>query len=161
MLILYDRFANGGVPSAPYFSASSSSASPTAPTSSPTLSSSFSFSSSPHTSSSSSSSAQPTLAAPPADTLALSAVSGFFAGCAAACITNPLDVIKTRLQTSPADAKRSEAVLLKETILKLKREEGWKGFTRGVGARMMNMGPTSILMIITYETVKRLSFMDT
>ncbi|KNC96345.1 uncharacterized protein SPPG_08246 [Spizellomyces punctatus DAOM BR117] len=92
--------------------------------------------------------------------VAVSAASGLVAGFVAASFTTPLDVIKTRIQTV-TPSHRSELDLLTNTCRTLWQTQGWKGFTRGMGARMVNMGMTSVLMIVTYETVKKLSYRET
>lgn len=87
--------------------------------------------------------------------LALSGASGFIAGCVSAIITNPLDVMKTRLQTLEGGEKLhgplSEWKLVKNNFRELYQVEGWRGFTRGIGARMLNMGPVSILYYSPYS----------
>ncbi|KAJ3012061.1 hypothetical protein HKX48_006510 [Thoreauomyces humboldtii] len=90
--------------------------------------------------------------------LGLAAVSGGAAGLVAACITNPMDVIKTRIQTREVVGRISEFRLFTNTFATLLREEGYRGLTRGGGARMASMALTSVLMITTYETVKKLSY---
>ncbi|KAI9346827.1 mitochondrial carrier domain-containing protein [Zopfochytrium polystomum] len=90
--------------------------------------------------------------------LLLSGISGFTAGCVSAVMTNPMDVVKTRVQTQiGGSVSGSEFSQLKATVRRLHSQEGWKGFTRGMGARMLNMGPVSVMMIVTYEVVKVLS----
>ncbi|KAI9204769.1 mitochondrial carrier domain-containing protein [Polychytrium aggregatum] len=97
-----------------------------------------------------------------ASNLLVSAPSGLLAGCVSACITTPMDVIKTRLQLmDPPNARsRGHSAQLKDVLRSLLREEGLRGFTKGMGARMLHMGPVSILNILTYETVKSLSRID-
>jgi solute carrier family 25 protein 44 len=90
------------------------------------------------------------------DTMGKTMISGFVAGMTSAVVTNPLDVIKTRLQTSTAKEKKSFFSLAKQ----LYRQEGLKGFLRGSTARMSAMSPTSVMMILSYETVKRLSLKE-
>ncbi|TPX57642.1 hypothetical protein PhCBS80983_g03698 [Powellomyces hirtus] len=96
-----------------------------------------------------------------ASQFSLAAVSGATAGIVAAFATNPMDVVKTRIQTRETNGLRqSEFKLFTSTCRDMLNQEGWRGFTRGLGARIVNMGLTSMLMITTYETVKRLSFRD-
>ncbi|KAI9101902.1 mitochondrial carrier domain-containing protein [Phlyctochytrium arcticum] len=91
--------------------------------------------------------------------LPISAFSGLLAGTITALVTNPLDVIKTRLQALPSTStSKSEWGQWRHTAAELIAADGWvKGLSRGIGARCVNMGLTSILMITTYETVKDLS----
>lgn len=37
------------------------------------------------------------------------------------------------------------------------REEGFSGFAKGMSARIISMAPSSIIIIISYETIKNLS----
>ncbi|KAJ7564855.1 hypothetical protein O6H91_02G036600 [Diphasiastrum complanatum] len=86
--------------------------------------------------------------------------SSFCSASFAAAITNPMDVIKTRLQVQgksnvsnntqyngSADAARS-----------IWRQEGWRGFTSGITSRMFWVAPSSMIMFTTFDQVmKRLS----
>ena len=80
-----------------------------------------------------------------------SSVAGAVAGLTAAIVTNPLDVCKTRIQTMTAN--RSMLAVAKELYAK----EGARGFLRGSSARCAAMAPTSMLMIFSFETVKRMA----
>jgi solute carrier family 25 protein 44 len=79
-------------------------------------------------------------------------VSGLLAGTCAAWITIPIDTVKTRLQTSNG-SKVSFRVVASELFA----AEGLRGFFRGVTPRMLSMAPTSTLMVVSYEMVKRWS----
>ncbi len=64
--------------------------------------------------------------------------SGSVAGVAgSAVITNPADVIKTRLQVTPYSEELTGRQLAKELI----REEGYSGFFKGIGPRLLITGP--------------------
>ena len=78
------------------------------------------------------------------------ALGGGTAGLIAAVITNPMDVVRTRTQLYTQYNAR-------ETFHYLIQSEGPGGFMRGVTARMLAMGPSGVLIISTYELVKRLS----
>ncbi|KAJ3045050.1 hypothetical protein HK097_001303 [Rhizophlyctis rosea] len=97
-------------------------------------------------------------------TLLITAMSGLTAGIVSALVTNPMDVIKTRVQTLKVGKEawegRTQWGMIKEVAKGLARTEGWKGFYRGVGARCVSVGPTSIMLIMTYDIVKRLSVID-
>ena len=109
-------------------------------------------------------------------------LAGAGAGMLAAAATNPLDVVKTRLQTqhlrlaadgagesvaAAAAAKVSEAAAgcprtplaytgMVNTIMQLWAEEGARGFTRGMSARMLIHAPSVAICWTTYESVKHL-----
>jgi len=87
----------------------------------------------------------------------LNSVAMYF-GCAgvsggfAACLTSPLDVLKTRMQTCPlAEAQAG----CKPMFLKLAREEGMRGFFRGVGPRVALAVPSAAMCWGTYETLRQ------
>lgn len=44
-----------------------------------------------------------------------------------------------------------------ETFRQLMREEGGRGLTKGLSARIVSSLPTSLLVVLGYETLKRLS----
>ena len=111
-------------------------------------------------------------------------VSGGGAGAIAAFATNPLDVIKTRLQTQACSIHSTAAVVAGEaggslaasgrggrrppanvvyrgvadTFAAILAEGGWRGFFRGAGVRMMTHAPAVSISWTTYETAKR--FLD-
>mmetsp|Transcript_48449 Transcript_48449/g.89261 ORF Transcript_48449/g.89261 Transcript_48449/m.89261 type:complete len:340 (+) Transcript_48449:67-1086(+) len=80
-------------------------------------------------------------------------------GAVASALTVPMDVVKTRLQTQGLDPceARSEVVLrytgILPTIKIIHRNEGLKGFFRGIGPRMMLAMPSAAVCWGTYETV--------
>lgn len=47
-----------------------------------------------------------------------------------------------------------------ETFRQLLREEGGWGLTKGLSARIVSSLPTSLLVVLGYETLKRLSLRD-
>jgi len=89
-------------------------------------------------------------------------------GIAASALTQPLDVVKTRLQTQEIVrdmAKKQEAGLetctpgvhytgLRQTVSRIFTEEGVRGFYRGTVPRMMFAAPSAALCWGTYEAVK-------
>eukprot|EP01087_Luapelamoeba_hula_P019429 TRINITY_DN6431_c0_g1_i1.p1 TRINITY_DN6431_c0_g1~~TRINITY_DN6431_c0_g1_i1.p1 ORF type:complete len:320 (+),score=56.64 TRINITY_DN6431_c0_g1_i1:28-987(+) len=60
-------------------------------------------------------------------------VSGMLAGVGMTLITNPIFVVKTRMQTAPAEIKYSGLIVGIRTIIKT---EGFKGLYRGLGAAL-------------------------
>lgn len=85
-------------------------------------------------------------------TLLQQAGSGAGAGVVAAVTTNPLDVIRAQLQVFGV---KGQTMLF--TVKKLHREEGYRGFMKGVTARILHSIQASILLIVAYETVKTYS----
>lgn len=79
--------------------------------------------------------------------LLLNAVSGGTAGIISSVATNPLDVVRTRLQV---EGSRSSW----KTIQTLWREDGPRWLARGVTARIMSAVPSGAVVITSYETVK-------
>ncbi|XP_059449047.1 uncharacterized protein LOC132180293 [Corylus avellana] len=84
------------------------------------------------------------------------AAGGIIAGAIASCTTTPLDTIKTRLQVVGHE-KRSTA---REVVKGLIKDDGWKGFYRGLGPRFFSMSAWGTSMIVSYEYLKRLCAKD-
>jgi hypothetical protein len=72
-----------------------------------------------------------------------SSISGAIAG----AISNPLDVIKTRVQI--ASNKNT-----KQVIQQLYQESGISGFSKGMGARILWIAPSMSLSITIFEMLK-------
>jgi hypothetical protein len=75
----------------------------------------------------------------------LLAVSGASAGVASSIATNPLDVLKTRLQCSEA------SVSLRHVLSGVFRESGWRGLYSGLIPRLAAAVPRSICTLLAYE----------
>eukprot|EP00730_Choanoeca_flexa_P008657 TRINITY_DN12517_c2_g3_i4.p1 TRINITY_DN12517_c2_g3~~TRINITY_DN12517_c2_g3_i4.p1 ORF type:complete len:320 (+),score=68.08 TRINITY_DN12517_c2_g3_i4:186-1145(+) len=82
------------------------------------------------------------------------ALGGSFAGVFTAVATNPLDVVRARLQVS---SRVGDGMSFMSVFAQLWREEGFRSMYKGVSARMFYMGCNSFFLIGAYETVKRLS----
>lgn len=82
--------------------------------------------------------------------LILQAFAGPMAAATASIITNPMDVVRARVQVEG----RSSVI---ETFKQLLAEEGVWGMTKGLSARIISSTPTSVLIVVGYETLKRLS----
>lgn len=83
--------------------------------------------------------------------LPVQAMCGVLSGAVSALATNPLDVIRTRIQVGG-----SRSVV--RVAQKLWGEEGIFLFSKGLSARALAMSTSSCLIIVGYETVKRLSY---
>ena len=75
-------------------------------------------------------------------------VSGAFAG----VIINPLDVVKTRLQTQGASGQRYEGSL--DAIRTIQAQEGSAAFLKGMGPRVLFHVPSMAICWSTYESIK-------
>lgn len=82
--------------------------------------------------------------------LVLQAVAGPLAAATASTVTNPMDVVRARVQVEG----RSSVV---DTFKQLISEEGVWGLTKGLSARIISSAPTAIVMVVGYETLKKLS----
>lgn len=79
--------------------------------------------------------------------------AGACAGAVAAAASNPLDVVKTRLQTQgEIGARRYRGVL--DTLRSIRVEEGPAGFLRGIRARVLFHIPAAAISWTTYEFFK-------
>eukprot|EP00055_Hartaetosiga_balthica_P016523 m.105047 g.105047 ORF g.105047 m.105047 type:complete len:334 (-) comp9122_c0_seq3:4267-5268(-) len=87
-------------------------------------------------------------------TIGRQALAGSMSGMITAVITNPLDVVRARLQV---DGRVGDGVGWGKVFAQLWKEEGMRGMYKGVSARMGYMSVNSLLMISAYEMVKRLS----
>ncbi|KAI6653339.1 Solute carrier family 25 member 36-A [Oopsacas minuta] len=77
-------------------------------------------------------------------------VSAFIGGSTATTITNPIWVLKTKLQISSDKMRRRGLMNLIKTIL---RTEGPKGFMRGLSASYVGIGETALVFMV-YERLK-------
>lgn len=81
--------------------------------------------------------------------MVIQCVSAMSSGCASCLITNPLDLIRARVQVQ----RRT----IPETVRSLWATEGMGIFTKGLTARMTSSVIYSMAIIFGYETVKRWS----
>lgn len=72
----------------------------------------------------------------------------------ASVLTMPLDVMRTRIQTS--NERASFSVVFKKLIA----ERGVRGLMSGVTARVAGAAPSSALMMSSYELVKRICLVE-
>uniref|UniRef100_A0AC34FYR6 Mitochondrial carrier protein n=1 Tax=Panagrolaimus sp. ES5 TaxID=591445 RepID=A0AC34FYR6_9BILA len=84
--------------------------------------------------------------------LKLQATSGAIGGITAAALTNPLEVLRIRIQVH-----RTGYV---ETFRRLMVFEGARVFTKGLAPRVINNGIYSFLIMLGYESVKRIAIKD-
>lgn len=81
--------------------------------------------------------------------------SSFVSSAFAAGVTNPMDVIKTRLQVQGKNKQYSGAW---DAAKKIYSHEGARGFTSGITSRMLWVAPSATIMFTTYDQLmKRLN----
>lgn len=84
-------------------------------------------------------------------------IAGGVAGGSAAAVTNPLDVVKTRLQLEGVNtATRYESTSFISVTKRILREEGSRGLWGGVKPRVLFHAPAAAVSWGVYETMKRL-----
>eukprot|EP00803_Ostreobium_quekettii_P004209 evm.model.scf_1777.1 EVM.evm.TU.scf_1777.1 scf_1777:6663-10292(-) len=80
--------------------------------------------------------------------------SAALAGVTAAIVTTPIDVIKTRLQLSVSKDGRKPTMA--GTVQMIFKEEGARGFLRGIVPRTANVALWGTCMVTAYEFLKRI-----
>lgn len=113
--------------------------------------------------------------------MVVNVLSGFLAGSAAAVVTNPMDVAKTRIQTQEIttikkfmlDNSKNPKILPTypdfrpkytgafSTIYRIIREEGWRALGKGLTARICGGAPAAALGFGVYEIIKMFSLKKT
>jgi len=81
-------------------------------------------------------------------------LAGCGAGALGGLVSNPLDVIKTRIQLH--DRIKEGPLSVKRIVKSIIREEGPKTFFKGTTARVLYFMPSAAICWTTYETVKSL-----
>ncbi|KAJ1668834.1 hypothetical protein IW140_000100 [Coemansia sp. RSA 1813] len=77
-------------------------------------------------------------------------VAGVLAGLSASYLTQPFDLVKTRMQLRPA-----EYPTVLHSFAKILREESFVGFFRGISLRVLRKGIQASLVFTLYEWVVR------
>jgi solute carrier family 25 protein 44 len=85
--------------------------------------------------------------------LCIQAMAGTLGGFTTTIITNPLDIVRARLQV-----QRLNSMFGVFEILWV--EEGLHMFTKGLSARLVQSACFSCTIILGYETIKRMSIID-
>jgi solute carrier family 25 carnitine/acylcarnitine transporter 20/29 len=75
-------------------------------------------------------------------------VAGGLSGVAGWLSTYPFDVAKTRIQAMPLDSVGRASTL--GMLMVIWREEGWRGWFRGVNATVLRAFPTNAVIFLTY-----------
>ncbi|KAG8378105.1 hypothetical protein BUALT_Bualt08G0103600 [Buddleja alternifolia] len=84
---------------------------------------------------------------------------GALAGAISSSLTTPLDVVKTRLMTQAhGEAVNKVAAAMysgfADTVKQIFKEEGWVGFTRGMGPRIFHSACFSAIGYFAFETAR-------
>ncbi|CAN0563911.1 unnamed protein product, partial [Ectocarpus sp. 12 AP-2014] len=82
------------------------------------------------------------------------AAAGFCTGMTTVLLTNPLDVLRTRLQV---EGRRGDDRTIASEYRILMAESGPRGLMKGLGPRILAVAPASVLIVSVYELIKRLS----
>ncbi|CAM9210750.1 unnamed protein product [Choristocarpus tenellus] len=82
------------------------------------------------------------------------AAAGLCTGTTTVLLTNPLDVLRTRLQV---EGRRGDNRTIRSEFRTLMKEDGRMGLLRGIGPQLLAMAPASVLIVTIYELIKRLS----
>ncbi|XP_017547873.1 calcium-binding mitochondrial carrier protein Aralar1 isoform X1 [Pygocentrus nattereri] len=85
--------------------------------------------------------------------------AGAIAGVPAASLVTPADVIKTRLQVAARAGQTTYSGVI-DCFRKILREEGFKAFWKGAGARVFRSSPQFGVTLVTYELLQRWFYVD-
>ncbi|KAA8588148.1 hypothetical protein FQN60_001342 [Etheostoma spectabile] len=85
--------------------------------------------------------------------------AGAIAGVPAASLVTPADVIKTRLQVSARAGQTTYSGVI-DCFMKILREEGFRAFWKGTGARVFRSSPQFGVTLVTYELLQRWFYLD-
>jgi len=87
--------------------------------------------------------------------------AGFVGGVVSTFITNPLDVVKTRIQTQVLSSNGigSPYTSMVDGVRNIWIKEGWGGLNRGLAPKLISQGPLSAIWAVVYEAVMRFSVM--
>lgn len=86
-------------------------------------------------------------------TIFLHCLSGTMSGGAVSLMTNPLDLLRANVQVHRPSSYRS-------AVRYLWKEDKWRIFSKGLTARLLQSCLSSGLVVIGYETLKRISIVD-
>jgi len=81
-------------------------------------------------------------------------VVGGIAGGIGSYVTNPLDVIKTRLQTGYCVSSGATSSRILECAMQTWTEEGVNGFLKGSVPRLIHKVPANALFFVFYEFIR-------
>ncbi|KAM7380543.1 hypothetical protein PAMP_003832 [Pampus punctatissimus] len=85
--------------------------------------------------------------------------AGAIAGVPAASLVTPADVIKTRLQVAARAGQTTYSGVI-DCFKKILKEEGFRAFWKGAGARVFRSSPQFGVTLVTYELLQRWFYFD-
>uniref|UniRef100_A0A7N8YH31 Solute carrier family 25 member 12 n=2 Tax=Mastacembelus armatus TaxID=205130 RepID=A0A7N8YH31_9TELE len=85
--------------------------------------------------------------------------AGAIAGIPAASLVTPADVIKTRLQVAARAGQTTYSGVI-DCFRKILKEEGFRAFWKGAGARVFRSSPQFGVTLVTYELLQRWFYVD-
>ncbi|XP_067372415.1 electrogenic aspartate/glutamate antiporter SLC25A12, mitochondrial-like isoform X2 [Channa argus] len=85
--------------------------------------------------------------------------AGAIAGVPAASLVTPADVIKTRLQVAARAGQTTYSGVI-DCFRKILKEEGFRAFWKGAGARVCRSSPQFGVTLVTYELLQRWFYVD-
>nr|XP_043867918.1 calcium-binding mitochondrial carrier protein Aralar1-like isoform X2 [Solea senegalensis] len=85
--------------------------------------------------------------------------AGAIAGVPAASLVTPADVIKTRLQVAARAGQTTYSGVM-DCARKILKEEGFRAFWKGAGARVFRSSPQFGVTLVTYELLQRWFYVD-
>ncbi|XP_019110774.2 calcium-binding mitochondrial carrier protein Aralar1 [Larimichthys crocea] len=85
--------------------------------------------------------------------------AGAIAGIPAASLVTPADVIKTRLQVAARAGQTTYSGVI-DCFRKILKEEGFRAFWKGTGARVCRSSPQFGVTLVTYELLQRWLYID-
>ncbi|KAI9183545.1 hypothetical protein H9P43_004463 [Blastocladiella emersonii ATCC 22665] len=86
------------------------------------------------------------------DSTLINAVSASIAGGAAVVVSNPFDVLRTRVQTYQTTSATTPSIA--QLARYVWRHEGWTGFAKGMRPRLFVAIPGSMVALTGYEAIK-------
>jgi solute carrier family 25, member 33/36 len=91
---------------------------------------------------------------PTASLTSISVASGILAGVVTSTATNPIWVVKTRLQLDKSITGSRRYINSLDCLAQIWRQEGLKGFSRGLSASYLGVSETTLQWVM-YERLKR------
>ena len=91
-------------------------------------------------------------------------LAGGTAGTIGALATCPLEVVKTRLQSSAKETLNVNNSSMTKCFKSIVRNEGWRALFKGIGPNLIGIAPSRAIYFSTYSSVKSLlneSFIET